>query len=145
MVERPDFNRRPLLPAPAHQSPRRHVPFDQQARQQRRTHAFGTASRTISSDDSLSTGVGASALTSPSAARMVQVALGDDAANSTAGTRKAVVLVTRFDGRARVGRYQQDSAVASQAEVERLAALLGRQPRSYREFARNMAAMWAKA
>jgi hypothetical protein len=42
-----------------------------------------------------------------------------------------------------MGRYQQDGAVASKSEVERLAALLGRQPRSYRDFAVAMAAEWA--
>jgi hypothetical protein len=41
-------------------------------------------------------------------------------------------------------RYQQDGAVASKAEVDRLAGLLGRQPRSYRDFAIATAAEWAK-
>lgn len=50
-----------------------------------------------------------------------------------------------YDMRLMMGRYQQDGAVASQAEVERLATLLGRQPRSYRDFAVAMAATWAKA
>ena len=48
-----------------------------------------------------------------------------------------------YDMRLMMGRYQQDGAVASKAEVERLAALLGRQPRSYRDFAAEMAAEWA--
>ena len=48
-----------------------------------------------------------------------------------------------YDMRLMMGRYQQDGAVASKSEVERLAALLGRQPRSYRDFAVAMAAEWA--
>jgi uncharacterized protein YbjT (DUF2867 family) len=50
-----------------------------------------------------------------------------------------------YDMRLMMSRYQQDGSVASQAEVERLATLLGRPPRSYRDFAREMAAAWAKA
>jgi uncharacterized protein YbjT (DUF2867 family) len=49
-----------------------------------------------------------------------------------------------YDMRLMMSRYQQDGAVASKAEVERLATLLGRQPRSYRDFAADMAAAWAK-
>ncbi|MGF6852339.1 NmrA/HSCARG family protein [Paraburkholderia sp. CI3] len=49
-----------------------------------------------------------------------------------------------YDMRLMMGRYQQDGAVASGADVERLATLLGRQPRSYRDFAVAMAAAWAK-
>ncbi|MGF6786729.1 NmrA family NAD(P)-binding protein [Paraburkholderia sp. 35.1] len=49
-----------------------------------------------------------------------------------------------YDMRLMMGRYQQDGAVASSVDVERLATLLGRQPRSYRDFAVAMAAAWAK-
>jgi hypothetical protein len=49
-----------------------------------------------------------------------------------------------YDMRLMMGRYQQDGAVASKAEIERLATLLGRQPRSYRDFAVAMAATWAR-
>jgi uncharacterized protein YbjT (DUF2867 family) len=49
-----------------------------------------------------------------------------------------------YDMRLMMARYQQDGAVASKAEVDRLATLLGRQPRSYRDFAAAMAAEWAK-
>jgi uncharacterized protein YbjT (DUF2867 family) len=50
-----------------------------------------------------------------------------------------------YDMRLMMSRYQQDGSAASKAEVERFAALLGRQPRSYRDFALDMAAAWAKA
>ena len=49
-----------------------------------------------------------------------------------------------YDMRLMMSRYQQDGAAASKAEVERLAALLGRQPRSYRDFAVETAAAWAR-
>jgi uncharacterized protein YbjT (DUF2867 family) len=42
-------------------------------------------------------------------------------------------------------RYQNDGAAADPIELERLTALLGRAPRSYRDFARDAAAQWAKA
>lgn len=41
-------------------------------------------------------------------------------------------------------RYQADGAVASTAEIARLADLLGHAPRSYRHFAIEAAAEWAK-
>lgn len=49
-----------------------------------------------------------------------------------------------YDMRLMMSRYQQDGAIASKAEVDRLATLLGRQPRSYRDFAFDTAAAWAK-
>jgi uncharacterized protein YbjT (DUF2867 family) len=49
-----------------------------------------------------------------------------------------------YDMRLMMSRYQQDGAVASKAEIERFATLLGRPPRSYRDFAREMAAVWTK-
>ena len=49
-----------------------------------------------------------------------------------------------YDMRLMMSRYQQDGAVASKADVDRLAALLGREPRSYRDFAVETAAAWAK-
>lgn len=41
-------------------------------------------------------------------------------------------------------RYQSDGAVATSADLDRLAALLARAPRSYRDFAKDAAALWAK-
>lgn len=49
-----------------------------------------------------------------------------------------------YDMRLMMARYQQDGAIATKAEVDRLATLLGRQPRSYRDFAKATAAEWAK-
>jgi hypothetical protein len=41
--------------------------------------------------------------------------------------------------------YQTDGAIATKAEIERLVGLLGHQPRSYRDFAKEMAAAWGNA
>ncbi|WP_206951271.1 NmrA family NAD(P)-binding protein [Trinickia acidisoli] len=49
-----------------------------------------------------------------------------------------------YDMRLMMRRYQQDGAVASTAEVARLAQLLGREPRSYREFVAETVKGWAK-
>ena len=49
-----------------------------------------------------------------------------------------------YDMRLMMQRYQRDGAVATAAQVVRLTSLLGRQPRSYRDFAKACAAAWAK-
>jgi uncharacterized protein YbjT (DUF2867 family) len=49
-----------------------------------------------------------------------------------------------YDMRLMMQRYQQDGAVASTEQIGRLSTLLGRPPRSYRDFAVAMAAAWAK-
>jgi uncharacterized protein YbjT (DUF2867 family) len=48
-----------------------------------------------------------------------------------------------LDLRLMFSRYQTDGAAATAADVSRLTALLGRAPRSYRDFARDAAAQWA--
>jgi uncharacterized protein YbjT (DUF2867 family) len=50
-----------------------------------------------------------------------------------------------YDLRLMFRRYQTDGAAALDGEVERLEALLGRPPRSYRDFAKAMAAEWSAA
>jgi uncharacterized protein YbjT (DUF2867 family) len=50
-----------------------------------------------------------------------------------------------YDLRLMFRRYQVDGAVALDGEIERLETLLGRPPRGYRDFAREMVAKWAKA
>jgi len=49
-----------------------------------------------------------------------------------------------YDLRLMIGRYQSDGAVATTADIEHLTTLLGRPPRSYRDFAKAAAAEWAK-
>jgi uncharacterized protein YbjT (DUF2867 family) len=47
-----------------------------------------------------------------------------------------------LDMRVMFGRYQSDGAAATADDVARLSQLLGRKPRSYREFARDAVAQW---
>ena len=47
-----------------------------------------------------------------------------------------------YDMRLMMRRYQQDGAVATEAEIARLTTLLGHTPRSYRDFAVAAAANW---
>jgi uncharacterized protein YbjT (DUF2867 family) len=49
-----------------------------------------------------------------------------------------------LDLRLMIGRYQSDGAVATADDVARLSTLLGHVPRSYRDFAKDAAAQWAK-
>jgi uncharacterized protein YbjT (DUF2867 family) len=48
-----------------------------------------------------------------------------------------------FDLRAMFRRYQEDGAVASNADIEKLSKLLGRPPRAYRDFAKELAQSWS--
>jgi len=70
---------------------------------------------------------------------------GDDLNVLEQRLRSAAPSWLAYDMRLMMARYQQDGAVASKAEVDRLATLLGRQPRSYRDFAAAMASAWAKS
>ena len=47
-----------------------------------------------------------------------------------------------YDLRAMMRRYQSDGAVATPADLDRLTTLLGRAPRTYRDFARETARGW---
>ncbi|KXU83852.1 NmrA family transcriptional regulator [Paraburkholderia monticola] len=49
-----------------------------------------------------------------------------------------------YDMRLMMQRYQRDGAAATAGQVKRMTLLLGRQPRSYRDFAKACAAAWAK-
>ncbi len=50
-----------------------------------------------------------------------------------------------YDMRLMMQRYQQDGAVATSTEIDALTALLGRVPRSYRDFAEATAKEWASS
>ncbi len=50
-----------------------------------------------------------------------------------------------YDMRLMMRRYQNDGAIATEAEIARLTRLLGHAPRSYRAFAETAAAGWAAA
>lgn len=69
---------------------------------------------------------------------------GDDLVTLEARLKSVSPAWLAYDMRLMMQRYQQDGAVATPAQVARLASLLGRQPRSYRDFAISSAAAWAK-
>ncbi len=50
-----------------------------------------------------------------------------------------------YDMRLMMRRYQDDGAIATEAEIARLTRMLGHAPRSYRAFAETAAAGWAAA
>jgi uncharacterized protein YbjT (DUF2867 family) len=50
-----------------------------------------------------------------------------------------------YDMRLMLRRYQRDGAAAAPAALDRLTTLLGRPPRSYRDFATETAKQWAMA
>ncbi|HZZ09939.1 MAG TPA: NmrA/HSCARG family protein [Paraburkholderia sp.] len=95
--------------------------------------------------------VGPDAITAPSVAAIWSDALGrtihyggDDLDALETRLKAAAPAWLAYDMRLMMARYQKDGAVASADEIGRLAALLGRQPRSYRDFAAATAAQWAK-
>lgn len=95
--------------------------------------------------------VGPDAITSQSVASIWAEALGravryggDDLDLLEQRLKAAAPGWLAYDIRLMMSRYQQDGAVASRAEIDHLAALLGRQPRSYRDFAKETAAVWAQ-
>ncbi len=93
--------------------------------------------------------VGPDALTGPSLAaiwaealgREVRYAGGDLDAFEQAIKTKAPAWLA-YELRAMMNRYQLDGAVATRADIERLTALLGHPPRSYRAFAHETARGW---
>ena len=95
--------------------------------------------------------VGPDALTAETLVRIWAEALGrpvryggDDLDTLEQRLKSVAPAWLAYDMRLMMSRYQQDGAVASTAQIERLSALLGRSPRSYRDFALATAAAWAK-
>ncbi|QGZ66036.1 NmrA family NAD(P)-binding protein [Paraburkholderia acidisoli] len=68
---------------------------------------------------------------------------GDDLDALEARLRQVAPGWLAYDMRLMMQRYQQDGAVASAADIDALTALLGRAPRSYRDFAQAAAKEWA--
>lgn len=87
------------------------------------------------------TGRSLAAIWAEALGREVRYAGGDlDAFEKAVKTNAPAWLA--YDLRAMMNRYQADGAVATRADIERLTTLLGRPPRSYREFARETARAW---
>jgi len=87
------------------------------------------------------TGRSLAAIWAEALGREVRYAGGDLDAFENAVKTKAPAWLA-YDLRAMMNRYQVDGAVATRADIERLTALLGHPPRSYREFAREAARDW---
>jgi len=93
--------------------------------------------------------VGPDALTGDAVARIWTEALGRDVKYGGNGLEAFEGKIGQFapgwlayDMRLMMHRYQQDGAAATEADLERLATLLGRAPRSYRDFAQATAKGW---
>ena len=93
--------------------------------------------------------VGPEAITGASAAETWATALarpvrygGDDLDRLEAMLRRVGSPSAAYDLRLMMRRYQEDGAVATEADLERLTTLLGRPPRSYRAFAAEAASHW---
>jgi uncharacterized protein YbjT (DUF2867 family) len=69
---------------------------------------------------------------------------GDDLVSMEQRLKAAMPAWHALDLRLMTGRYQSDGAVATPEDLTRLTTLLGHAPRSYRDFARDAAAQWAK-
>lgn len=96
--------------------------------------------------------VGPDALTGPALAGIWSEALGrevryggDDLDVLESRLRSFAPAWLAYDLKVMMRRYQEDGAVASKAEVERVASLLGHRPRRYRDFAAEVARGWRGA
>jgi uncharacterized protein YbjT (DUF2867 family) len=94
--------------------------------------------------------VGPDALTGPKLAEIWSETLGrsvsyggDDLDRLEARIKAFAPGWLAYDMRQMMRRYQQDGAVATDGDLERFATLLGHQPRSYRDFAREAARTFA--
>ena len=109
-------------------------------RRARAPAAFPPATYELVGPDAL-TGRSLAAIWAEALGREVRYAGGDLDAFEKAVKTKAPAWLA-YDLRAMMNRYQVDGAVATRADIERLTALLGHPPRSYREFAREAARDW---
>lgn len=109
-------------------------------RRDRAPVALPRATYELSGPDAL-TGDSLAKLWSDALGREVRYAGGDLDAFEKAVKTKAPAWLA-YDLRAMMRRYQVDGAVATPTDIERLTTLLGRPPRSYRDFARETARSW---
>lgn len=103
---------------------------------------LGRETYTLAGPDAL-TGEGLAAIWSEALARPIRYG-GDDLVSMEQRLKAAIPAWHALDLRLMVGRYQSDGAVATADDIARLTTLLGHAPRTYRDFARDAAALWAK-
>jgi uncharacterized protein YbjT (DUF2867 family) len=89
------------------------------------------------------TGEGIATIWSEALGRAIRYG-GDDLATMEQRLKTTMPAWHALDLRLMVGRYQSDGAIATADDVARLTTLLGHAPRSYRDFAKDAAAQWAK-
>ncbi len=94
----------------------------------------------LSGPDAL-TGTSLAALWSEVLGREVRHA-GNDLDAFEASMKSRAPAWIAYDMRAMMARYQRDGAVATPEDLSRLTSLLGRPPRSYRDFAAETARSW---
>jgi uncharacterized protein YbjT (DUF2867 family) len=111
-------------------------------RRERSAAPLGREIYTLAGPDAL-TGEGIAAIWSEALGRTIRYG-GDDLAAMEQRLKTTIPAWHALDLRLMVGRYQSDGAVATAEELARLTGLLGHAPRSYRDFARDAAAQWAK-
>jgi uncharacterized protein YbjT (DUF2867 family) len=109
-------------------------------RRDRASAALPRATYELSGPDAL-TGTSLANIWSDVLGREVRYAGGDLDAFEEAVKTKAPAWLA-YDLRAMMRRYQVDGAVATPDDIERLMTLLGRPPRSYRDFALEMTHSW---
>ena len=112
------------------------------ARRERAPAPLGRETYELVGPDSL-TGEAVSAIWSEALGRPIRFG-GDDLGVRAQRLKAMLPGWHALDLRLMFSRYQSDGAVAASADLTRLTALLGRPPRSYRDFARDAAAQWAK-
>jgi uncharacterized protein YbjT (DUF2867 family) len=109
-------------------------------RRHRSAAALPRATYELSGPDAL-TGASAAAIWAEVLGRDIRYPGGDLDAFEAAVKAQAPAWLA-YDLRAMMHRYQSDGAVATPADLDRLTTLLGRAPRTYRDFVRETAAGW---
>ena len=112
------------------------------ARRERAPAPLGRETYELVGPDSL-TGEAVSAIWSEALGRPIRFG-GDDLGVLEQRLKAMLPGWHALDLRLMFSRYQSDGAVAASADLTRLTGLLGRPPRSYRDFARDAAAQWAR-
>ena len=111
-------------------------------RRERAPAPLGRETYALVGPDSL-TGEGIAAIWSEALGRTVRYG-GDDLVVMEQRLKTMLTAWHALDLRLMFSRYQADGAVATADDIARLTKLLDRAPRSYRAFAKEAAAQWAK-
>jgi uncharacterized protein YbjT (DUF2867 family) len=111
-------------------------------RRERSSGPLGRETYTLAGPDAL-TGEGIADIWSEALGRAIRYG-GDDLTAMEQRLKTTMPAWHALDLRLMLGRYISDGAAATADDVARLATLLGHAPRSYRDFAKDAAAQWAR-